>query len=108
MTLMYARWPYRVVVLGAIGLLLGSAGLPIADCGLQIADSTPGLEIRNPPSAIRNGEAAPASYEQALLPFLRQYCTACHGNGAHKGDFTSMVTATRPRSSATVWSGPRC
>src|SRR5262245_44989163 len=30
----------------------------------------------------------PAPYEQALLPFLRQYCIDCHSTAEHKGDFT--------------------
>src|SRR5262245_46596319 len=32
--------------------------------------------------------ASDDSYEKGLLPFLRQYCADCHGDGAHEGDFT--------------------
>ena len=31
--------------------------------------------------------ATEVSYEQEFLPFLREYCFACHGDGSHEGDF---------------------
>lgn len=48
---------------------------------------TASVKTRFSVHAAEKPAAAPATYEQGLLPFLRKYCVDCHGDGAHKGDF---------------------
>src|SRR5579872_4901360 len=53
--------------------------------GPAIENAVPGAVDPDRPAA--PSPAVTASYEQGLLPFLKQYCVDCHGDGAHKGDF---------------------
>jgi len=82
-----------VAVLGAAAILFGFAGFLqtwLSRAAGSTASSGPAApDEPNSPGAPKSLAMAPsAGYEQGLLPFLKQYCVDCHGDGAHKGDFS--------------------
>jgi mono/diheme cytochrome c family protein len=71
---------HLVAVTGAVAILLSGAGLLRTWFAASAGPNSAGA------AESRAGDFA-ASYEQGLLPFLRQYCRDCHGDGARKGEF---------------------
>ena len=89
-------WTSRQSIAAAIGaalVLLGVAGflqawLSRANAATAEGETAPAAEPNRPGTAKAAAPEVTASYELGLLPFLKQYCVDCHGDGAHKGDFS--------------------
>ncbi len=91
------RTRFIAVVGAAVGLLAGTQffdalrAAPVQPDNPDAANSPASEQPAVKPPAAEDptapSPALTASYEQGFLPFLKQYCADCHGDGAHKGDF---------------------
>ena len=74
------------ILLGVTGFL--QTGLSTAAGSTPSGEPAASAEPNRPGAGKGDAAGVTASYELGLLPFLKQYCVDCHGDGAHKGDFS--------------------
>jgi len=75
------------IVVGMV--LLGIFGLVAGFVWRMMGGTTPVAFAAEPKTAVVKAASAPrASYEKELLPFIKRYCSDCHGDGAQEGDFS--------------------
>src|SRR5262245_13879510 len=70
-----------------LAIVLVAAGFHCAPIAVAEPPSSEPARPVSTSAAETNSAVPTGSFEQSLLPFLKKYCSECHGNGAHEGDF---------------------